>query len=545
MSSFPEPSPPLEILSVAGDIYGNGFVDLIGLLLSPLGNTEHFLKNDGKGNFTVGPALPLNGSITAIGDLNHDGLNDLIINVTVFLNQGNGNFKQTAVLASSGNPGYIIDVNHDGKADFIDSGLVFLGNGDGTFGSPTRYSTGNLPAAVAADFNGDGNPDLLFSESNNVAFLLALGDAHGNFAAPRITTTTQYPAIPIAIAAGDFNGDKKPDIAVMNQGQCHDAPGGGPQPRVCPPGSVAVTAGTGQGYFLPPHYFSVGVQTGVMAVGDVNGDGKLDIVVTRAANVHQNQTSPVPYDTSVLLGHGDGTFAPAMNFHLLGFPQFYSAADAAIFLLDVNNDHKLDLVGDWGVALGNGDGTFKAPIPLPPGLGDIAAVAAGDFNRDKNVDLEIVSVDVPNGVTYLNTLLGDGKGSFTIAHTVPFTAPGFPRSAIEALIAADVNGDNIPDLIYTGYKSNNQGQFDEAGLHVQLGIGDGTFAPASTYPGAEGFNIFTGDFNRDGITDVLVSGGGAYGDWCCSRESVRAFFPLPRNTSRLALVQTPAHRLWW
>lgn len=494
---------------LAADIYGQGHMDLV--------LPGRILKNDGTGKFTPGATFSY-GSVSAIGDLNHDGRNDLVVSAVntspnpfssvVLLNQGGGVFTQSAVLPTNSFNGQVIDVNHDGVADLLVSGLsglvVFLGKGDGTFAVPTIFDLGFL--AVIEDFNGDGNLDALTSES--YPFLLTPGDGKGGFAAPKVTSTALVSTIPVSIATGDFNGDKKSDVAVVNSAPCFvTGPGG---PFVCPHAKVSVSAGTGLGYLGPPHYFDVGVPAGVMAVGDVNGDGKLDIVVTRGANLNVVRLA-TNYDVSVLLGRGDGTFLPAKNYRMLPFPtsSTFTVFDADVYLRDVNNDGKLDLVGDWGVALGNGDGSFKPPIPLPTGLHSVTGLVPGDFNRDGKVDLEVLTVDKTGGAQSLATLLGNGKGSFTIAHNVPFTAPGFPQSEITSLAAADLNGDGVPDLIYTGFQQNKANLTNNGfGLYVQLGRGDGTFAPAVRYPGFEGFNILTGDFNRDGRVDVLVSGFG-------------------------------------
>ncbi len=501
----------------AGNLYGNGRVDLVGG--GGIGAT--IFKNNGDGTFTRGVSV---GSVygydekVTVGDLNRDGRDDLVIDGEraianshirdsyVFLNEGNGKFRQTASFQSAHIQSFIADVNHDGNPDLVaatQAGTqVYPGNGNGTFGNPANYSTGfsrtGLPGYALADFNGDGNLDVL-SGSNYIAFALTPGDRNGNFAAPRNVACCQYA---YSIASGDFNKDGKPDIAVMNE-----AANGAPEH-----GSVEVFAGTGLGYLGPGKSYPIDPPAGVIATGDVNGDGKLDIVVTRGAGLPRFGNAKTVTDTSVLLGRGDGTFDPAANYHLVGPPPG-NVFDTAVYLRDVNHDGKLDLVGDWGVALGNGDGTFKTPIPLPSGIQSIDSLAVGNFNHDGNLDMVVVDGGkVYSDVTTIDTLLGDGKGSFRIANREPFAAPGYPLSNLVALATADMNGDGITDILYTGYYINStKDKVTGKALNVQLGRGDGTFAAAAKYPiESFGFEILTGDFNRDGRPDVVVFDGDSF-----------------------------------
>jgi hypothetical protein len=235
-------------------------------------------------------------------------------------------------------------------------------------------------------------------------------------------------------------------------------------------------------------------------VADLNGDGNLDIVVA-SINVNVDGTN-----VSILLGNGDGTFRPARVEHLSDqYPNYF---DNAIYIRDVNGDGKPDLIGDWGVALGNRDGTFKASIPLPAGLQSISYLVADDFNHDGKLDLVIASnpsTTAPNAIIY--TLFGDGKGSFTIAHMQQFSAPGYPVGLFTALASADLNGDGIPDLLFTGANFNQANIDNGFGLFVRLGNGDGTFGSPTKYgiDSSASDQILTADYNRDGLVDVLVA----------------------------------------
>ena len=167
--------------------------------------------------------------------------------------------------------------------------------------------------------------------------------------------------------------------------------------------------------------------------------------------------------------------------------------------MDVNHDGKADLIGDWGVAIGHGDGTFSKPVPFPSSVLPIAQLAVGDINLDGNLD--IVTGNFLQGTIY--TFLGDGTGKFSLTHTekLNYTTPW-----LQALTLADMNGDHIPDLVYVYSATPSSGSYDR--VVVELGNGSGTFTFASgvriDYNGY-GYNfLLVDDFNRDGKPDVMV-----------------------------------------
>ena len=186
-----------------------------------------------------------------------------------------------------------------------------------------------------------------------------------------------YPLRHGSIAKADFNGDGKADIAVVNEPLCSSCNS-----------TVSVYPGSGQSYLGQGHTYPVGMPYAMIAAGDVNGDGKMDLVVTRAISpTQQYGTLPtLTDDVSVLIGNGDGTFQPAMNSKLLD-GLHVGTTNTQTYLLDVNHDGKLDLIGDWGVALGNGDGSFKTPTHFPSSVSAISAIVTGDFNKDGNLDI--------------------------------------------------------------------------------------------------------------------------------------------------------------
>src|SRR5260370_32535650 len=174
-----------------------------------------------------------------------------------------------------------------------------MGNGDGTIKAPTSISVGCNPVSVAiGDFNGDGKLDLAVAApgcsagTNGVAILLGNGD--GTFTAKG--TLTSPLANPFYIAVGDFNGDGKMDLAVIDHGSTSD--------------SVFFYLGKGDGTFQAPTSVSLGANVGPMQIvaADFNKDGHLDVAVS------ENRTSNV----IVILGNGDGTFQAPRSIALAG-----------------------------------------------------------------------------------------------------------------------------------------------------------------------------------------------------------------------------------
>jgi FG-GAP-like repeat/Abnormal spindle-like microcephaly-assoc'd, ASPM-SPD-2-Hydin/FG-GAP repeat len=214
-----------------------------------------------------------------------------------------------------------------------------------------------------------------------------------------------------------------------------------------------------------------------VAVADLNHDGKLDAVVA------------VQYtgQAAVLLGLKNGTFQPATYYNIDS--QVQSVASVA--LADFNHDGNIDIaVADRlgqniSVLLGNGDGTFQAPMPFPT-TAQPTYVAVGDFNNDGNPDL--VVCDAPYG----SVLLGNGNGTFQapLDNNISFCsqAPG-------SVAVGDFNHDHKLDVVFAGN-----------GASVLLGNGDGTFQPVVDYPaGVAPGSVAVADFNRDGKLDLAVA----------------------------------------
>jgi hypothetical protein len=377
----------------------------------------------------------------------------------------------------------VADLNHDGHIDVVlvgDFGVsVFLGNGDGTLQTAVLYQTGNdndgSVAVTIGDVNGDGKPDLLVANPSSIGLLLGNGD--GTF--QPVVTFDPGGESPQSVTIADVNGDGKPDLIVSNF--CSAA---------CSPdsqGVVSILLGNGDGTFQPAvPYDSGGYDTYGAAVADLNGDGKLDIVVASACN--QSGTACVLSDlgegtVAVLLGNGDGTFQAAVNYDA-------NAAEAeSVVIADVNGDSRPDLVvgvcphnggqdcysGGVDVFLGNGDGTFQPPniYPLYGSSNVPFALAVGDLDGDGHPDIAYASI----------IFHGNGDGTFQPAQSG--SASG------RAISIADMNGDGEPDLVDAAICAPQCG---ETSVDVILHVGDKsstTVLSSSPNPSVYGQVVFT------------------------------------------------------
>ena len=355
---------------------------------------------------------------------------------------------------------------------------IMLGNGNGTFKPVVTYPSGGIEslAAMVGDFNHDGIPDLVVLNScatspctsGSVSVLLGNGD--GTFQAPLNSSAGGYQSI--GIAMGDFNGDHIPDLAIANN--CADS-------RCASGGTVTVLIGKGDGTFKPPvSYASAGQGALSIAVGDFNRDGIPDVaVVNDCATAGCSSGGSV----GILLGNGDGTFKPAVTYPS-GGQGAYSLASA-----DFNNDGVADLAvvnncanstcsngGTVGVLLGNGDGTFQAPIVSSSGGLFAYSLAVADFNLDWRADLAVTNEysGTSNGGT-VSVLLGNGDGTFQAAAnydsggTSPFS-----------VVAANFNNFGSTDLA-VGNSCLPAFNCTEGVITVLPGNGDGTFGSPASY----------------------------------------------------------------
>jgi hypothetical protein len=408
------------------DVNGDGKLDLIA---GGGGGTIGILLGNGSGGFSapkVYPAGEQPGQI-AFGDFNQDGKVDFAIvagspGFSILLGDGQGgvlgpvNLVDLSVgspIPQQANPSSLTvgDFNGDGKQDIAvvrnDGQLsVHLGDGQGGFGAPRYFALSFTPDSVAqADLNGDGKVDLVVGGYPEVQTWL--GDGSGGFT-PKATVSVG--GNPTALAIADFNQDGKADLAAIVQT-------GGQAPL------LAILFGDGTGGFGPATTYalsSVPGYPGVITVADFNGDGKLDIAVGTDLGIY------------LFLATGGGAFAPARVIQAGTTPYFVATGDlngdgkADLVCINLGNPSTVS------VLLGNGNGSFGTPTSYPLNAPAVFGIGVADFNGDGKADVVIIE----NNSSAVLLFLGDGAGGLSPASSGFLTGQG-PQQLVIADINGD------------------------------------------------------------------------------------------------------------
>jgi hypothetical protein len=346
----------------------------------------------------------------------------------------------------------------------------------------------------AVDTNADSFIDLIVVTPGATKVSVLFGDGLGKF---RRRLDSEIDGIVYAggnVAEGDFNSDGHPDLVIaMNRGP------------------LQLMIGDGKGGFTAgPALQRVGPNpdcAGPLVAADVNRDGKLDIIASQCQD-----------GIGIFLGAGNGTFATALRIPISGLNR---SINQTMAVADFNKDGIPDIaiatLTGVVVLLGNGDGTFREPVPAAEGI-PLKFITA-DVNRDGNVDLIVMAADPSvrpapmfgSAGNSVNVYLGDGRGGFKplppiSAALAAFSGEGGFPNHIEV---ADVNGDNIPDLVVSKQQYSYETDKTEFALLVLAGYGDGTFGPPIEFRNAglvrkyPRFSFALADVNADRKPDLI------------------------------------------
>ena len=512
-----------------GDLNGDGRPDLVvtnyndatlSVLLNTTAPGAAVPSFSGQTTFATGNA-PYS---VAIGDLNGDGKPDVAVAnyhsafLSILLNTMAPGAavpslapQQQENVGSNGPLSIVIaDVNNDGKPDIatanwgIGNATVLEnttspGSSTVSFSKPVALPAGSRPYSIAiADLNGDGRPDVAVANSaaNSLSVVLNLTAPSAQilslttptFADPEFITNQPYPG---AVAVADLNGDGKPDVVVTNPIYSmvsvflNDSSPGSDTVSFAPTVDFPISAG---GYFVQ--------------IGDLNGDGRLDL------GVLSNQSSSL----SVLLNNTPtGSLTPDFADQQV-FPT--GQLTQSLVLADINGDGRPDVIftnyslNSASVLLnttapGAGTVTFGDATPFMVGTGAVQS-AVGDLNGDGRPDLAVIHRSSYKSTPGVSVLLNTTPpGASTPSFTEPFDLPtiGFTT----ALVLADLNGDGAPDLAVTDF--GNGGEVLVFLNTTPRAASTPSFAPAQSVPsGSPPFKLTTGDLNGDGRPDLIVSG---------------------------------------
>ena len=416
-----------------------------------------------------------------------------VYSVGVLLGNGDGTFQPVLLAYTESAAQFkdlgavsVADLNGDGKPDLIvaicclsngdAAATVLLGNGDGTFQSPASYDTdgGFASALVVSDVNGDGKPDIVVTNWNGTVGVL-LGNGDGTFQPALLSAS---PADPGCLTIADVNRDGRPDALV------------------CSEASVAVLLGNGNGTFqsFTNKNFFTGYCTPAAVVADVNGDTLPDIV---APNAGPNDCGPEGF-AGILLGNGDGAFNSEINYLAVNYTNIGVGGAAVADLngdgkLDVvvasGEGLYYPVQGSVGVLLGNGDGTFQASTSFGSGGLSANSVVIADVNGDGRPDVLVANVGSSTvGVLLNNTATSQASTTTILSSSLNPSTYG-QAVALKASVTSTAGVPTGTVIFYDGSTPIGAATLASGSASIPISsLAAGTHSITASYQGSGGFS---------------------------------------------------------
>lgn len=463
----------------SADIDGDSDTDLVVGGSSPLSHGYvYILMNNGDGTFQYGDNYSMGQStpVVSVFSADFDGDNDNDIAaacspsqnpgyLAIMFNNGDGTFMPPVNYEVGQDLAQITSADLDGDGDYdlaaarsvFGPGIisVSLNNGDGTFQTPVTYAVGDgAHSIISADFDGDGDFDLITDGPDSIYILINYGNGAFEPAVNYVSGGAVH-----SVTAADFDGDNDLDLTITHGSNAAD---------------ISVILNCGDGTFQDPINYYLGALAGRIVSADFNGDNSNDLAMMTDTEF-----------MSVLLNNGNATFQLAPSYDVADEP-------SAVFSEDFNGDTYSDLVvanetsDNISVLINEGGGTFLAAVDYNVG-NEPSSVFSADFDGDLDKDMAVANY----GSDDVSILLNNGNGAFQ--NSAFYNVGDSPGS----IFSADLDNDNDFDLAVANFYPGD--------VSILLNNGDGTFQnTANNAVTGYALAVFLADFDSDNDQDVAV-----------------------------------------